>query len=193
MAAGGGNGGGLFSVAWGLWATGFGWIIATDFRGAARRFHGMSQKFTLFDRASTSGNGVGFVRCVAGVFALAGPLILVFGIVELLKGHPGPTQLPQPPLAVTLTTPLFGAVGLWALYRRSGPLRHYWVDGTALQRAAATVITAAVIAFWATVLLGNVPAIVTSWLAGGLAGLTLLLTTPVPSTASQPSDSPDKS
>ncbi|MFD5065290.1 hypothetical protein [Streptomyces sp. NPDC058394] len=73
MAAGGGNGGGLFSAAWGLWATGFGWIIATDFRGAARRFHGMSQKFTLFDRATTSVNGVGFVRCVAGVFALAGP------------------------------------------------------------------------------------------------------------------------
>ncbi|MGY4920621.1 hypothetical protein ACWD9K_36605 [Streptomyces sp. 900116325] len=67
------------------------------------------------------------------------------------------------------------------------------MDGTALQRAAATVITAAVIAFWVTVLLGNVPAIVTSWLVGGLAGLTLLLTTPVPSTASQPSDSPDKS
>ncbi len=49
--AGSGGGSGLFSVAWGVWATGFGWIVATDFRGAAHRFHSLSQRSVPFGGA----------------------------------------------------------------------------------------------------------------------------------------------
>lgn len=75
--ADGDSAGGLFSVAWGLWATGVGWIVVTDFRGAARRFHAVSARSVSSGKTGTPRVGVGFVRFVAGVFALVGPVVLV--------------------------------------------------------------------------------------------------------------------
>lgn len=165
--AGSDGGSGLFSLAWGVWATCFGWVIATDFRGAAHRFHRMSRQAPFMR--------VGFVRIMGAGFALAGPAVLVNGLYDLGSGQFGPDRFPRPILPVIAATALFGALGLWALWLRSGLLGSAWAEGPASRRAMAAVITVAVVgslgAFW----LGHPAAMLVSWLAGGLAALILLM------------------
>lgn len=105
--------GGLFLVAWGAYATGFGWIVATDFRGAAHRLHRTTRRDIPFDppswatdpfnplapRSAHRWAGVPFFRKVAAVFALIGPVVLVSGVMKLLQGEMGPSgrfRLPVP-------------------------------------------------------------------------------------------------
>ncbi|GHE57146.1 hypothetical protein [Streptomyces capitiformicae] len=174
MAASGG-GSGLFSMAWGIWATGFGWIIASDFRGAAHRFYELSQRSVPFSARRAPLVGVGFLRILAGVFALIGPAVLVGGLLELVRGEGASDRLPQLPVPLAATVVLVGAFGLWTAWRPSGLLRREWAEGADLQRAAVAVVTAALVGFPATLALGHQTAMLASWLGGGLAGLVLLL------------------
>ncbi|MFF3894006.1 hypothetical protein ACFYY3_12595 [Streptomyces sp. NPDC001812] len=168
----------MFLVAWGVFATAFGWIVATDFRGAARRFHAMSRAATPFGGAGASCVGVGFLRAVAGVFGLIGPFVLGAGLLDLWRGEAGPGGLPPVPSLpawLLVCEALVAGVGLWMTWRRSGMLRREWDAGTALRRAAVVVLTASVAAFLVTLSLGQGGWAVVSWLVGGLCSLTLLL------------------
>lgn len=170
------GGGALFAVVWGLGATGFGWVVATNFRGAADRFLMLSQRSTPFGRRGPAPVGVGFVRAVAGVFAVAGPVLLVVGLLGVLEGQWSPGRFPELPLAMDLFMVVVTALSLWTFWRRTGSLRREWAAGGGLQRAFCAVATVAVLGFPATMAIGDMTAMFIDWLVGGLAGLLLLVT-----------------
>ncbi|MFB7288398.1 hypothetical protein [Actinacidiphila glaucinigra] len=172
--AGGGDGGAFFSVIWGLGASGFGWILVTDFRGAARRFHAMSARSVPFGGDRPPVVGVGFVRFVAGVFALVGPVVLVTGLLDLVRDPAAPEPMPRPPLPLAVFAVLGAGVGLWTFWRRSGVLRPEWAKGGTLRRAAAVVLTGVLVAFPALLVLGRTTPMLLVWLLGGAAGVVLL-------------------
>lgn len=164
----------MFSVAWGVFATAFGWIIATDFRGAAHRFHAFSHAATPFSGAEEPPLGVGFFRVLAGVFGLIGPVVLVSGLMDMWRGRAGPGDLPPAPAwFVAAEVAVVGAV-LLRTWRRSGVLRREWEAGNVLQRTALAVLTASAVAFTATLGFGSDMWMMASWLAGGLCGLVLV-------------------
>lgn len=165
----------MFSVAWGVFATALGWIVATDFRGAAQRFHTLSHAVVPFGDADAPVVGVGFFRSLAGVFALAGPVVLVGGLMDVWRGETGSFGLPSVPVWLVVVEAAVVGVVLWRAWRRSGVLRREWEAGSGLRRAAAVGITASLAAFVVTLDLGGGMWMTASWLAGGLCGLTLLL------------------
>lgn len=142
-------GGGLFTVAWGLFATGFGTIVATDFRGAAHRLHEMAER-----RPLGGSPGVGFQRAIAGVFALVGPVMLVSGVVDLLRSRSPVGAMPRLPLPFLAVAGLVVAFTLWSMWWRRGPLRHAWAGG-GLRRAAAVLMTLTFFGFAAGLGLGQ--------------------------------------
>ncbi|MEU1471598.1 hypothetical protein ABZ434_25685 [Streptomyces sp. NPDC005761] len=164
----------MFSVAWGVFATAFGWIIATDFRGAAHRFHAYSHAATPFSGAVEPPLGVGFFRVLAGVFGLIGPVALVSGLTDMWRGRAGPGDLPPAPAwFVAAEVMVLGAV-LLSTWRRSGVLRRAWEAGNVLQRTALAVLTSSAVAFTVTLGFGSDMWMMASWLAGGLCGLVLV-------------------
>ncbi|EST37876.1 hypothetical protein N566_10695 [Streptomycetaceae bacterium MP113-05] len=171
----GDGGGALFAVVWGLGATGFGWVVATNFRGAADRFLRLSQRSVPFGRSGPPPVGVGFLRATAAVFALAGPVFLVFGLVGVAKEGVVPGRFPDVPLPVDLAMFACAAAGLWSMWRRSGMLRREWHPGVALVRAACVVATVAVIGLPVTMTIGYVGVMMADWLLGGAAILTVLV------------------
>ncbi|MGI5250039.1 hypothetical protein [Actinacidiphila glaucinigra] len=173
--AGDGDGGGFFLLAWGLWASVFGWVVATDFRGAARRLHAMSARAAPFGGGRPPAVGVGFVRFVAGVFALVGPVALVAGALMSLRDQAAPEPLPRLPLPFAVFAALGTGAALWTLWRRSGPLRLEWAEGGTVRRAAAVVLTGTLVAVPAILVLGRTAATLLVWLLGGAAGVVLLL------------------
>lgn len=160
-------------VAWGVLATAWGWVVATDFRGAAHRFHALSHAVTPFG-GGVPVVGVGFFRLLAGMFALVGPAVLVGGLVDLWHGEAGPDGLPPMPAWLLVVQAMVVGVVLWIIWRRSGVLRREWAAGAGLRRAAVAGLTASVVAFVVTSGLGWGAWMTVSWLAGGLWGLALL-------------------
>ncbi|MFV0132009.1 hypothetical protein ACLGIH_01840 [Streptomyces sp. HMX87] len=163
-----------FSVVWGVFATAFGWIVATDFRGAAHRYHALSRSTVPFGGVGMPMVGVGFFRLVAGVFALAGPVVLAVGLLSLWRGGAGPDALPTVPAWFVMVEALIAGVLLWWTWRRPGLLRREWEAGTGVRRAAAAGVTVSVVAFVVTLGVGCGAWAMASWLVGGLCMLTLL-------------------
>ena len=165
----------MFSVAWGMFATALGWIVATDFRGAAHRFHTLSQAVMPFGGVGVSMVGVGFFRLLAGVFALAGPIVLISGLMDLWRGKAGAGSLPAVPVWFVVVEAAIVCVAFRRTWRRSGALRREWDAGNGLRRAAAAGLSASAVAFVVMLGFGWETWMVASWLAGGLCGLALLL------------------
>ncbi|MER8044919.1 hypothetical protein [Streptomyces sp. NPDC094032] len=175
MSGGNGGGGALFELVWGLGATGFGWVVATDFRGAAVRLHQLqSQRATGFSTLW----GVGFLRCLAGVFGVIGPITLVMAVLQLTEGNAVTRDTLRLPVPFLVVLALFAAFMLWAMWRRNGFLRRGWDMGTPVPRAAAVVQTAAIGGFLAGIGLGHEVTMLGSWLIGAGAGLFLLVAGP---------------
>ncbi|MFI6939546.1 hypothetical protein ACIBI4_09755 [Streptomyces sp. NPDC050418] len=166
----------LFSLVWSLGALSFGLIIATNFRGSATRFHAMSQRSTYFGRRSRFTGGVGFLRLLAGAFCLIAPFILINAVKDLLEGVGGAYRMPYLPAPMLMFMFGIGAFGMWMMWRPDGPLRREWQAGATLQRTAATLATAAAAAFYLSLALGSLHAMLAVWAIGGAAGLTLLVT-----------------
>ncbi|MEV3873294.1 hypothetical protein [Streptomyces sp. NPDC049906] len=164
-------------VVWGGWATGFGWIVATDFRGAAVYFALPRSRDPFTDLPARS-PGIGFVRTAAGVFALVGPVVLVLASLEAWRGVGGPGSASPPPgWALAGAAGTAGAALGWA-WRRSGALRRAWRAGDDRERAAAAGLTAAVGAFVTVAVAASGPlraaGLATSWLVCGVCGIVLL-------------------
>lgn len=168
----------MFSLVWGTFATTLGWVVATDFRGAAHRFHAFSHAATPFGGSGAPVIGVGFFRLVAGVFALIGPFVLVTGILELWRGEAEALSLPPVPAGFVVVEAVIVGVTLWSAWRRSGFLRRQWDAGSGLRRAAVAGVTASSVAFAALLALGSGTWMLVAWLLGGLCGITLLLSGP---------------
>ncbi|MFC9034232.1 hypothetical protein [Streptomyces arboris] len=184
----------MFSLAWGTFATTLGWIVATDFRGAAHRFSAFSHAAAPFGGSGAPVLGVGFFRLVAGVFALIGPIVLVTGLLDLWRGEAKAFRLPPADgWFVVMEAVILGAA-LWSYWRRSGLLRRQWEAGNGLRRAAVAGVTASIVAFAALLALGRETWMMAAWLLGGLCGITLLLSdpagTPSDSSAASPSPAP---
>ncbi|MEU7070113.1 hypothetical protein AB0B30_03845 [Streptomyces narbonensis] len=165
----------MFSVVWGVFGTALGWIVATDFRGAAHRFHTLSHAFMPFGGVGVSAVGVGFFRLLAGVFALAGPVVLVSGLIDVWRGKAGSAGLPPVPDWFVVVEAAIVGVALWRTWRRSGVLRREWEVGNSTQRVAVAGLTTSVVAFVVMLGFGGETWMMVSWLAGGLCGLALLL------------------
>ncbi|MER6821437.1 hypothetical protein [Streptomyces sp. AC04842] len=169
------EGGAMFDVAWGVGATAFGWIVATDFRQAAQRFHALSHTVVPFGGGGAPVVGVGFLRFVAGVFALVGPVILVTGVMDVWRGEAEAYGLPPIPAWFAVAEAVVVAAFLWWMWRRSGVLRREWIAGGVLRRAAIAGLSASLVAFTVCFGFGRGGWVLLSWLAGGLCGLTLLI------------------
>ncbi|MFE0705010.1 hypothetical protein [Streptomyces sp. NPDC058872] len=162
-------------MAWGVYMTALGWIVVTDVRGAAHRFHDFSRAFRPSGSASARLVSVGFLRVMAGVFALIGPVVLVHGLVGLWHGEAGVPMLPRlPPLFVAAQVAVFG-IFFWRVWRRSGVLRREWDGGSGPQRAVAVGLTASMIVLVATLGFGWWAWAMVSGFVTGLCGIALLL------------------
>ncbi|MFI8826028.1 hypothetical protein [Streptomyces sp. NPDC053431] len=155
--------GGLFTLAWGVFATGLGTIVATDFRGAAHA------------AARSRGTSVRFQRVVAAVFALVGPVVLVVGVRELMRGKAVGGDMPRLPVPFLLFRAFAVAVALWTMWRPGGWVRRAWAAGGVLRQGAAAVTALTWIGFALGLGFGQQIVMLVSWLLGGAAGLILLL------------------
>ncbi|MFE1357742.1 hypothetical protein [Streptomyces harbinensis] len=137
--------GGLFSVLWGLGAGLLGWVLAADYRGSAERFVLISERtVTLGSRNHQPVMGTRGVRLVGGGFALAGPVVAVVGLVELVGSDGAQTSFTvQPPLPFLLFAAVACIVGEWLLWRPGGPLRDEWAAGGPVRRSALVALTSA--------------------------------------------------
>ncbi|MEU3054638.1 hypothetical protein [Streptomyces griseus] len=174
----------MFALVWGTFATTLGWVVATDFRGAAHRFSAFSHAATPFGGSGATVMGVGFFRLVAGMFALVGPIVLVTGLLALWRGEAEAVSLPPVPAGFVAVEAVIVGVALWSTWRRSSFLRRQWEGGNGPRRAAVAGVTAAIVAFAALLALGSGTWMLVAWLLGGLCGITLLLSDP----AGGPSD-----
>ncbi|MDV5143977.1 hypothetical protein R1T08_06775 [Streptomyces sp. SBC-4] len=165
----------MLSVAWGAFSTALGWIVATDFRGAAHRFNTWSHAVMPFGGVGVSIVGVGFFRLLAGVFALAGPVVLARGLRDVWRGEAGSDSLPPIPAWFVVVEATIVGVLLWRTWQGSGVLRREWDAGNGPRRAAVAGLTTSAVAFVGTLGFGWGTWMTASWLAGGLCGLTLLL------------------
>ncbi|WP_320781845.1 hypothetical protein [Streptomyces sp. CRN 30] len=166
----------MILLVWGTVATAFGWIVATDARGAAHRFLAASRAARPFGGADSPFLSIGFLRVFAGLFALAGPVVLVRGLLDLWHGEPGPGALPRVPVWFAVAEAVIVGLVLWTSWRRSGTLRRAWAAGGGPRRTAAVGVTAAIVVFAVLLAAGQGTAAALTWLAGGACALTLLLT-----------------
>ncbi|MGA5878305.1 hypothetical protein ACPC3D_21185 [Streptomyces cellulosae] len=165
----------MFDMAWGAFATVFGWIVATDYRQAARRFHALSRAVVPFGGAGAPVAGVGSLRFVAGIFALTGPIVLATGLMDVWRGETGTYSLPPIPAWFVVAQAVVVAAVLWRMWRRSGVLRREWDADSVLRRPAVSGLTASLVTCTVCFGFGRGGWMLLSWLAGGLFGLTLLI------------------
>ncbi|WP_370414582.1 hypothetical protein [Streptomyces fradiae] len=162
-----------FSLVWGVGATAFGWIVATDFRGAAYRLHAWADRLPFGGwRGATP--GIRYLRFVAAVLAVVGPLTILAGVRDLTAGRGPVRDFGAVPLPFVAVWAVIGAVALWRVWRADGPLRRQWGGGWP-RRVAAAVMSAALPGFLAGAALGHMVTLLVSWLVGGAAGLLLLV------------------
>ncbi|MFF5974070.1 hypothetical protein ACFY7C_21365 [Streptomyces sp. NPDC012769] len=174
--SGSSGGGVLYALAVGVWMTVFGVVVATDFRGSAHRLHAISLRSAAFGGPFSRRAGVGFVRVLAGVFALLGPVLLVEGVLQVSRGETHVVgDAPRPPLPFLLLVLAAMALAAWSYWRRRGWLRREWAGGVTRRRIATVVVTGCFAGFAAGLGLGLPLLSVTSWALGAGAGLYLLV------------------
>lgn len=172
---------GLFELIWGLGATGFGVIIAANHRGAAERFvdlAGMASSFRWVDdpehgRAS-AGRSLPRARRIAAVFAIAGPVAIFVGALDLLKGNAGPARIAPVSATFMVWLAVCYLVTMVIMWRRPGMLREVWRGG-GMGRAAAGLLTVALSVIPVAVGMGQSAVALIAWLIGGGAVMVLLL------------------
>lgn len=166
--------GGPFLLVWGLWATSFGWIVATNFRGAARRMHLHTMQLRPERLAHLREPGLGFLRAVAGVFALVGPVILAQALNILRREGWHLPGMPEQPIPFTAWAGVVVVFWMWMFWRRSGFLRMEWSAGALPQRAAVGVLSAAFLVMPFAMSIGLPAVLLICWLTCLPAGLYLL-------------------
>ncbi|MGW4158650.1 hypothetical protein [Streptomyces sp. NPDC004788] len=173
--AGSGGGGGLYALMAGVWMECYGVVVATNFRGAAHRMHAMSTRSVSFGEPFwRRPPGVRFVRVLAGVFALMGPLLLFLGVRQVGRGE-ALTDSPPMPLPFALFMLVGVALAVWGQWRRGSWLRREWSAGARRHRVAAVMVTGGFLGFAAGLGLGLQLLWVSSWSLAAGASLYLLV------------------
>lgn len=129
--------GGLFLLAWGLFATTGG--VVTNYRGFAERFVTLSHEsvsglrrlppWRWMPGSSASWVGVGFLRLLGIPFAVLGPVVLIAGIVLTAQGRFTQPNLEPPPLPFQAIGAVIFLTGVVALWIRNGFLSTAWRRG----------------------------------------------------------------
>ena len=187
---------GLIPLACGLFASVIGLGILTD-------FHGFADEFVRGSYASTAGlrrvppwkwmprksdeeelaNRVKQVRLIAIPFAIAGPILIVVGVVQIARGHFAVPRGPAAPLPVVFMFVGFVLVGMFQYWRRGGLLRLAAGRG-GWRRGAAITASLGALSFAVFTALGFTTLGIAGWLVGGLSSLSLVtsLREPAPTT-----------
>ncbi|MGW6707290.1 hypothetical protein ACWGDE_20690 [Streptomyces sp. NPDC054956] len=162
----------LLEVAWGTGATALGLVLATDFRGLA----------SWFDYRWPRHLGVGGVRLTGCAFALAGPVMLVLGLVSAARHGFGEVLTARLSVPAPLFIPTIGpaALVLWAGWRRPrGVFRQLAAAGGRLCRGALVALSATLPAFAVCLAVGYPAAVLACWLTGVCAMLTAVVALPL--------------
>ncbi|MCX4854928.1 hypothetical protein [Streptomyces canus] len=88
---------------------------------------------------------VGFLKALAGVFALVGPVVLVGALLELARGESANDPLPRLSVPLGAVVIVVGAIAVWPAWRPSGLFRRAWAGGTVLRRAALAAVSVALV------------------------------------------------
>jgi hypothetical protein len=174
--------GGLFLLAWGLFATVVGLGAVTNYRGFA-------EKFAQYASASSRGpsrwqrNGqlppdtagrIKMFRLIAVPFAIVGPIVTIVGLIQTLHGHVSVPRGPRLPLPMALAFVAVAAVAVGQHWRRNGFFRAGARQG-GWMCAAAIVASIGAFSFGVFTSFGMTTIGIVGWLVGGVASVPLLL------------------
>ena len=172
-------------LAWGLFASAFGLLIVTNFRGFADSFARRAEassaglrKLQLW-KSQRSPDPVGQVklaRLLAVPFAIIGPVMTVAGIISIshsgIGGGFGPGALPGP-FRYLLIAFAVAAVG-WCWLSRRGLFRPAAQRG-GWRLAAALVSSLGGVIFGIGIAMGQMTIAIAAWVIGGLPSLILVM------------------
>ena len=179
------SGSGLFLLAWGVFASGLGLGLVTNFRGFADRFAQMNRASnawlmrippwkwmpvkpdSLVWRARLS-------RIIAIPFAILGPIVTIAGVAQILHGHISMSRGPALPLPLGILFVAAALVSMGQFWRRGMMLRLAAQQG-GWMRAAAVVATAGTLGFGGFFALGQWTLGIASWLVAAVAMLSLMM------------------
>jgi hypothetical protein len=175
---------GLFLLAWGLFATVVGLGTVTNYRGFAEKFAQQAYASASSRRQSRrQRNGQRTVdlasrtrmfRLIAVPFAIAGPIVTIAGLIQILFGHASVPQGPRLSLPLALAFVAVAAVAVGQNWRRSGFFLVAARQG-GWMCVAAIVASVGALSFGVFTSFGQTTIGIVGWLVGGLASVPLLI------------------
>jgi hypothetical protein len=188
---------GLFLLAWGLFASVVGLGLVTNYRGFARNFARntrpgrLSPRIRIREQPDEPARRLKRVRLIGIPFAVAGPIVTIVGLVQIVHGHISVPRGPTLPLPFGIA---FAAVALVAIgqYWRGGQLYRVAARQGGWRRVAALLASAGAVSFGVFMAAGQTTLGIAGWLIGGLATAPLLMgRKPAPPSTQDPARSPD--
>jgi hypothetical protein len=169
--------GGLFLLAWGLFASAFGLAMVTNFRGFADTFtrnaHASSSGLRSVppwkwqrQPESLAGRTV-LLRMIAIPFAVLGPIVTVAGIVTMARGHISIPRSPAAPLPFAVAAIAFGVMTVVQYWRPRGFLRVAASRG-GWRRVVAILSSAGAMVFAVCLAVGQMTIGILAWMVCGL-------------------------
>jgi lysylphosphatidylglycerol synthetase-like protein (DUF2156 family) len=173
---------GLFLLAWGLFASAFGLLLATNFRGFTDNFARKAEassaglrKLQLRKPQRSPAEQVKLARLLAIPFAIIGPVVTVAGFISISHagiGGSGPGALPDPFRYVVIALAA-AAVG-WSWLSRRGLFRPAIRRG-GWRLAVAVLSSLGGLIFGVGIATGQLAIAIAAWAIGGLTSLILVL------------------
>lgn len=169
-------------LAWGLFASAFGLLLATNFRGFTGNFVRKAEessaglrKLQLWKPQRSPAEQVKLARLLAIPFAIIGPVVTVAGFISISHagiGGSGPGALPDPVRYVFIALAA-AAVG-WSWLSRRGLFRPAARRG-GWRLAVAVLSSLGGLIFGVGIATGQLAIAIAAWAIGGLTSLILVL------------------
>jgi hypothetical protein len=171
-------------LAWGLFASAFGLLIVTNFRGFADNFARRAEASPAglrklppwkWQRSPDPAEQAKLVRLIAIPFAIIGPIVTVAGLIAISQGRTGdsgPGPLPGPLRYLFIA---FAAVAVgWSWLSRRGLFRPAARRG-GWRLAAALLSSLGGLVFGIGITVGQMTIAIVAWVIGGLPSLLLVM------------------
>ncbi|MGH6654721.1 MAG: hypothetical protein ACRDVE_05900 [Actinocrinis sp.] len=126
------------------------------------------------DEATDVARQIVLARFIAVPFAILGPIVLVFGVVEIARGHNSMPRTQAMPLPIALFFAVAVVFTMSQLWWRRGFLRVLARRG-GWRRGAAVVVSAGVLAFAGFMVAGETMPAIVGWLASAIAVMVLMM------------------